>query len=150
MTGAATLRYVDAVRGRRRLLAIEGSGDAARLAGLLLVGEAPLAGWLRTLWQEQRAVAPFRRALLAPGATAPTGIAAPSRQVCNCFDVSDAAIRAALARADGAPAERLRALQAELQCGTGCGSCLPELRRIEQSVRFAAIAPSAAATEVAA
>ena len=150
LAGAATLRYVDAVRGRRRLLAIEGSGDEARLAGLLLVGEAPLAGWLRTLWHEQRAIAPFRRALLAPGATAPSGIAAPSRQVCNCFDVSEGAIRSTLARVDGGPLERLHALQAALGCGTNCGSCLPELRRIEQSVRFAARTVAANASEVAA
>ena len=148
VAGAATLRYVDAVRGRRRLLAIEGSGDEARLSGLLLVGEAPLAGWLRTLWQERRAVAPFRRALLAPGATAPTGIESPSRQVCNCLAVSEAAIRGALARIDGGPASRLRALQGRLGCGTSCGSCLPELRRLEQSVRCAASATAALAGQV--
>jgi assimilatory nitrate reductase catalytic subunit len=143
LTGASVLRYLDDVRGRRRLLAIEGSGDAARLAGLLLVGETPLAGWLRTLWQEQRAVAPFRRALLAPGAAAPSGVAAPRHQVCNCFDVAEATIRAALAGINGPPADRIRALQESLRCGTNCGSCLPELRRIAQAVPFAAT-PAAA------
>jgi hypothetical protein len=37
----ATLRYADPVRGTRRLLALDGEGAAARLAALLLVGEAP-------------------------------------------------------------------------------------------------------------
>jgi len=49
-----------------------------------------------------------------------------SAQVCNCFDISEQKISACLARTDGS----LAALQAELRCGTQCGSCLPVLRRL--------------------
>ena len=48
-------------------------------------------------------------------------------------------IRARLASAAGSPPERLAALQAGLKCGTQCGSCLPELRRLERSVRPCAV-----------
>ena len=137
-TGAATLRYADAVRGQRRLLAIEGEGDDARIGALVLAGRAPLADWLRTLWQEQQPAAPFGRSLLAPGATAPVGMAAQSRQICNCFDVSEARIRESLATHAGTPGDRVAAVQAELRCGTQCGSCLPELRRLEIEVAAAA------------
>jgi assimilatory nitrate reductase catalytic subunit len=47
------------------------------------------------------------------------------RVICNCHDVAETAIVSRLAR--GAT---LDALQSELRCGTACGSCLPELRRM--------------------
>lgn len=49
----------------------------------------------------------------------------PDRAVCACFKVAESAIRSAVAA--GAS---LAALQKELKCGTNCGSCVPELRRL--------------------
>ena len=134
-TGSTALRYADAVRGQRRQMTVEGDGAEARIASFVLAGPAPLAEWVRTLWQEQGAAAPFGRSLLAPGVAAPAGLAPRSRQICNCFDVSEARIRGALAAVDGSPIERLQAVQTSLRCGTQCGSCLPELRRLEGEVR---------------
>ena len=65
-----------------------------------------------------------------PGASAPVEQAARGKQVCTCLNVSDSAIRACLARAHGSDEERLAQLQAQLRCGTQCGSCVPELRRL--------------------
>jgi assimilatory nitrate reductase catalytic subunit len=135
--GVALLRYADPQRGRRRLLQIEGQGAEARLRGLLLVGEAPLADWLCTFWRDQSPVAEHRRALLAPEPVPPQGLAPRGRQVCNCLDVSELRIRACLAGQGGDAAQRLSALQVELKCGTQCGSCLPELRRLVQQVPVA-------------
>jgi len=134
LQGVELLSYADPRRGRRRLLQIEGQGAEARLKGLLLVGEAPLADWLRELWRDQAPVAVHRRALLAPEATAPQGLAPRGRQVCNCLDVSEPCIRDCLAQHGGDAKERLTALQGELKCGTQCGSCLPELRRLVSQV----------------
>ena len=53
------------------------------------------------------------------------GCATPAKVVCNCLDVTERAIAAAL---PGAPT--LAALQAKLGCGTSCGSCVPELKRM--------------------
>jgi assimilatory nitrate reductase catalytic subunit len=47
------------------------------------------------------------------------------RSVCACFNVGEAQIRTAIAA--GA---NLASLQKELKCGTNCGSCIPELRRL--------------------
>ena len=55
---------------------------------------------------------------------------ARGRQVCSCFDVSESEIAAVLARTLGPSDAVLRALQGELKCGTNCGSCLPEVRRM--------------------
>jgi assimilatory nitrate reductase catalytic subunit len=58
-----------------------------------------------------------------------------SPQVCNCFNVREDAITACLQRLpDDAPQARLAALQGALRCGTQCGSCLPALRRMVQTV----------------
>ncbi|HYT48271.1 MAG TPA: (2Fe-2S)-binding protein, partial [Burkholderiales bacterium] len=47
------------------------------------------------------------------------------RTVCNCLDVAQGEIEAFLAAS-----KSLAELQASLKCGTNCGSCLPELRRM--------------------
>jgi assimilatory nitrate reductase catalytic subunit len=57
-------------------------------------------------------------------------VAARGKVVCTCFNVTDARINTQLATCMGSPAERLAALQGALHCGTNCGSCLPELRRL--------------------
>ena len=51
--------------------------------------------------------------------------ATPARVVCSCLDVTETAIAAALP-----DARTLAALQAKLGCGTSCGSCVPELKRM--------------------
>ena len=128
LQGAGVIRYADAGRGRSRLLALDGEGDAAVLRALLLVGEAGVAAWLLPLWRERAPVKPYARQLLALDPVAP--VRASSPQVCNCFDVSEARIRGSLSKCGGTPAERLAAMQKELRCGTQCGSCLPSLRRL--------------------
>jgi len=47
--------------------------------------------------------------------------------------VTDVAIHAHLGTAPGTPAERLASLQSALKCGTNCGSCVPELKRLVRS-----------------
>jgi assimilatory nitrate reductase catalytic subunit len=47
------------------------------------------------------------------------------RTVCNCFDVAENDIKVFLGES-----KSLHALQASLKCGTSCGSCVPELRRM--------------------
>jgi assimilatory nitrate reductase catalytic subunit len=47
------------------------------------------------------------------------------RTVCHCFDVAENDIKIFLGES-----KSLEALQASLKCGTNCGSCVPELRRM--------------------
>jgi assimilatory nitrate reductase catalytic subunit len=54
-----------------------------------------------------------------------TVTSAAERAVCACFKVGESAVRSAVAR--GAT---LAKLQKDLKCGTNCGSCVPELRRL--------------------
>jgi assimilatory nitrate reductase catalytic subunit len=54
-----------------------------------------------------------------------TSALASDRAVCACFKVPESTIRSAVAA--GAS---LAELQKELKCGSNCGSCVPELRRL--------------------
>jgi assimilatory nitrate reductase catalytic subunit len=121
---AGVIRYDDGRRGVGRRIEVAGgqlravrlSGDAAAIAA---------ESWLREWLVRGEAVEPIRRLLVVPAASPPAGCASPARVVCNCLGVTDAAIAAAL---PGAPT--LAALQAKVGCGTICGSCVPELRRM--------------------
>ena len=75
----------------------------------------------------------LRRWLFAPIASAPTDAPARGRIICNCHDVSERDIAALLALGADLPQ-----VQAELRCGTACGSCLPELRRLTSTASLAA------------
>jgi assimilatory nitrate reductase catalytic subunit len=59
------------------------------------------------------------------GSPPDTSASTSDRAVCACFKVPESQIRSAVAA--GAS---LAKLQKELKCGTNCGSCVPELRRL--------------------
>jgi assimilatory nitrate reductase catalytic subunit len=54
-----------------------------------------------------------------------TDAAAFERSICACFKVDESEVRAAVAAGATLPV-----LQKVLKCGTNCGSCVPELRRL--------------------
>jgi assimilatory nitrate reductase catalytic subunit len=59
------------------------------------------------------------------GCKADDSVQGPDRSVCACFKVVESELRSAIAA--GAT---LAKLQKDLKCGTNCGSCVPELRRL--------------------
>ena len=127
-----TMRYADGRRGHLRLLRLQGEGAEARLQAWLRVAEGEDGAWLDAWWREARPVAPLGRQLLAPQARLAEPPASPV--VCQCLGVREAQIQGQLQRCqDLAPAGRLQAVQAALRCGTQCGSCLPQLRRLSQT-----------------
>ncbi|HJV62893.1 MAG TPA: molybdopterin-dependent oxidoreductase [Albitalea sp.] len=128
--GAEVLHYVDKRRGQRRSMRLAGSGGEMRLEGFLLAGDTTAEAWIRALLQDELPAQAYGRLLLVPGAKAPVAVAARGRQVCSCFDVSETAIGQALARAAGSEQVQLQQLQDTLRCGTNCGSCVPELKRM--------------------
>jgi assimilatory nitrate reductase catalytic subunit len=137
---AGVLRYADRKRGQRRAALLgptsgtSGAGGTdSTLRAVLLAGDTRAQAWIRTLLQQSLPAQAYGRLLLMPSAEAPAALGAAStrsRQVCTCFNVSAAAIERTLAHCEGSASERLAALQAELKCGSNCGSCLPELRRM--------------------
>lgn len=130
LAGEEALRYVDRRGGQRRTIRVRREGADVRLQGLLLAGDTRAQAWLKALLLQDLPVQAYGRQLLAPGARAPLAVAPKGRQVCSCFGVDAPAIEAQLARCEGSAEERLAALQAALRCGTNCGSCVPELKRM--------------------
>ena len=50
--------------------------------------------------------------------------------MCSCLNVREDAITICLQTQSGSEDQRLAGLQGQLRCGTQCGSCVPELRKI--------------------
>ena len=96
----------------------------------MLAGDISAEAWIRPLLQDEQPAQAFGRLLLVPGAKPPVATVARGRQVCSCFDVGEARITEALGNCGGTPDEQLAQLQSTLQCGTNCGSCLPEVKRL--------------------
>ncbi len=130
LAGPQVLRYADARRGQRRAARLARAGQDTRVEAFLLAGDTRAEAWLRTLLQEERPAQAYGRLLLAPGAKAPVALASRGRQVCTCFNVAEPEIVAELAGCIGDEGERLGRLQSRLRCGTNCGSCIPELKRL--------------------
>ncbi|TAM04727.1 MAG: nitrate reductase [Paraburkholderia sp.] len=123
-----TLEYRDTRRGldkraRWRDNVIEGfvlAGDTTQADTLLAAVRA------REPWRGSRLGA-FSAHLAGKTASAPR-----ERIVCSCMQVGATQIREALARGASVPG-----LQASLGCGTVCGSCMPELRRMYEAAAIA-------------
>ncbi|SEC09279.1 assimilatory nitrate reductase (NADH) alpha subunit apoprotein [Pseudomonas mohnii] len=102
--------------------------DHGRITAIRLAGETLAQHWLLNLWREGRADEQLRRWLLAP-LSAPPGQAGASaagdKTLCNCKNVSQSAVCAGIARGLD-----LQGLKQELGCGTQCGSCVPEIKRL--------------------
>ena len=136
IVGASVLRYDDSKRGTARHIMTK---DGA-LAAVVLAGDTSAESWLKPYLLDQQPVAKLGRLLLMPSASAPQGFTPRGKVVCSCLNVADTEINAALTSLDGSPVDVLAGLQASLKCGTNCGSCVPELKKmIAQKIKVAAV-----------
>ncbi|VVO60295.1 Nitrate reductase [Pseudomonas fluorescens] len=118
------LAYDDPRRSIGKRVRIENG----RITAIRLAGETLAQHWLQTLWLEGRADEQLRRWLLAPLSAAPgqaNASTAGSKTLCNCMNVSQGAVCAGIGRGLD-----LQGLKQELGCGTQCGSCVPEIKRL--------------------
>ncbi|MCA4961967.1 nitrate reductase [Pseudomonas sp. Y24-6] len=118
------LAYEDVRRSIGKRVRIE----HGRITAIRLAGETLAQHWLHNLWLEGRADEPLRRWMLAP-LSAPPGngaaIGTGKKTLCNCRNVSHNAVCAGISRGLD-----LLGLKQELGCGTQCGSCVPEIKRM--------------------
>jgi assimilatory nitrate reductase catalytic subunit len=123
----------------RKTLACPATADAHRAAAALLrrfdyaalslVGEQLRADLAAAATPDAATLSALAEIFGSEGVDAVQG-----RAVCACFAVTEAAIREAVEA--GAT---LASLQARLKCGTNCGSCLPELKRLATTPRASAV-----------
>ena len=117
----STMHYRDLRRGVFKAARVEGDAVIA----VRLVGETAGEEWLKNMMVQGASAEAVRPWVLAPVSTPPRGTLNRGRIVCNCLDVSETEIRRELV-----PGVTLAELQARLKCGTECGSCLPELKKM--------------------
>ncbi|MFN4045123.1 molybdopterin-dependent oxidoreductase [Limnobacter sp.] len=141
--GGDVMVYSDPKTDARRRIGVKvqtsPQGQTATLNKVFLAGNIESEGWLRNYFDQQLDVMPLRSFLLAP-ASQPPGVQTEAvRMVCNCVGVSEQAIQAGIAIACAkSPGSNLCAdenqllsgLQGSLKCGTQCGSCVPEIRKL--------------------
>lgn len=120
---ADTQDYVDAARQIQK----RGRWDAGCLTGFRLSGETRAAVWLGECLKTGGQWTWPRLQAFAPRVTPPSGALSMARNVCNCVGVTDVEIQQAIAQ--GAD---FSVLQQTLKCGTQCGSCVPEIKRMLQ------------------
>jgi assimilatory nitrate reductase catalytic subunit len=127
---ADALRYADKRLGQHRAARLVRVDEVTQLDGFMLAGDTRAEAWLKPLLQDELPADAYGRRLLMPGAKPPVAIEAKGRQICTCFNVTDLTITERLTTCEGTEDERLATLQASLRCGTNCGSCVPELKRL--------------------
>jgi len=104
--------------------------DQQRITAVRLSGETAARNWLRSLWLSGEPASELSRWLLAPISTPPGAASAcADKTLCNCMDVSQSRICAGIERG-----LNLDDLKQELGCGTQCGSCVPEIKRLITSL----------------
>ena len=118
---ARALSYADSQRDIAKRALVEDD----ILIAVRLAGETKAAEWLTELMVRGQPATPLRPWLLAPLTQPPAGQPTRGKVICNCFDVSEDTILSALRGG-----ETLEQLQARTECGTNCGSCIPELKRL--------------------
>jgi assimilatory nitrate reductase catalytic subunit len=136
--GTEVLHYADKRRGQRRTMRLAQSGEQTRLEGFVLAGDTSAETWVKPLLQDELPAQAYGRLLLLPGARAPVAVQARGRQVCTCFNVAEPDILSTLQGCQGSSEQKLAQLQDSLKCGTNCGSCIPELKRLVRAQLSAA------------
>ena len=136
LNGSDSLRYVDAKRSQLRSMRLQHSeatqAKDTQLNAFIIAGDTSAETWLKALLQTQASTQEYGRRLLMTGSKPPVALVDAGTTVCSCVGVKDVAIRKHLQIYKGDSAQRLASLQGTLKCGTQCGSCVPELRRMIQ------------------
>ena len=121
------LNYIDAKRGISKRILVENNpaNSKPEITGVRLVGETLATDWLKDVMTTGEFSPELRRWALAPLIAPPAGQRSRGKIICNCLDVAENDIIDTIQL--GAD---LITLQSKLKCGTECGSCVPELKRL--------------------
>ena len=124
------LNYNDAKRSISKRILVENTHGKAEVTGVRLMGETLATDWLKEVmttgqFSDEAHYKAFSRWALAPISAPPSGQVGRGKIVCNCLDISQNEIVENIQL--GAD---LITLQNKLKCGTECGSCMPELKRL--------------------
>lgn len=134
LSGPSILHYADPKRGNARYLRLQHEPQQTTLQAFALSGDVLAQAWFKQLLIDQEAIgntlALLTQSQANPSTQSNESRAPASRVICTCFNVNEKQIQQSLNTLAGSDADRLKALQAELKCGSNCGSCVPELKQI--------------------
>jgi len=116
-----TMKYRDARRGISKRALMQDD----RLLGVRLTGETAAQDWLKEVIEQGSNAQTLRPWLLAPLSAPPEGQPQRGRIICNCLNVSEQEILHEVRNGLD-----VSAIQSKLKCGTQCGSCMPEVKRL--------------------
>ena len=124
------LNYNDSKRGISKRILVEDNAGKMEVTGVRLMGEMLASEWLKEVmttgqFKDADHYKAFSRWALAPISAPPTGQQGRGKIICSCLDVSENEIIENIQL--GAD---LITLQNKLKCGSECGSCKPELKRL--------------------
>jgi assimilatory nitrate reductase catalytic subunit len=130
MDAKSGLRYADPKRSHLRSIQLDRSKAMPQLEAFVIAGDTSAEAWLKTLLQTQQSTDSYGRRLLMTGQMPPVALKDAGQTICTCVGVKDVAIADWLQANPGQEAAQLAGLQNNLKCGTQCGSCVPQLKRI--------------------
>jgi assimilatory nitrate reductase catalytic subunit len=139
----AGLRYADPKRSQLRSIKIDRSQALPQLEAFVMAGDTSAENWLKTLLQTQQSIESYGRRLLMTGDQPPVSLKSAGQTICTCVGIKDVAIADWLQINPGKADFQLEGLKSNLKCGTQCGSCVPQLKRI---IALKTPAPSKAST----
>ena len=127
--GALELVFADAVAGvyKKLVVAADEEGNATRLLGGILVGDASAYGTLRPMVSSAIALPDNPEELILPAGRGIAQIGLPDDAViCSCQNVTKATICGAIDGTDDRPGcQDLGCVKSCTKAGTTCGSCVP-------------------------
>jgi assimilatory nitrate reductase catalytic subunit len=90
--------------------------------------------WLRAMMDQLIDTSSLGRMMLAPSKKPPIPIQASTPPICNCYNVSAHTIYEVVKNAGYQELElSFQKLQEKTQCGSNCGSCKPEVKKLIQT-----------------
>jgi len=118
------VRYVDSAKEVTRIGVIADNQLVALVFQSLFRSELPSASWL-----SQTICEPHFNFINILSGKSPSG-EDKGKTVCSCFEIGDKQILHAISKGS----DSVDKLGKTLRCGTNCGSCIPELKQIIQSM----------------
>jgi nitrite reductase (NADH) large subunit len=131
--GALELVFADAVAGvyKKLVVSVDENGDATRLLGGILVGDASAYGVLRPMVSSGIALPGNPEELILPAARGGARIGMPDEAVvCSCNNVTKGSILESVGAEEGHACEDVACVKSCTKAGSTCGSCVPVVKNL--------------------
>jgi assimilatory nitrate reductase catalytic subunit len=138
----AGLRYADPKRSHLRSIKLDRRKAMPQLEAFVMAGDTSAEAWLKALLETQQSTENYGRRILMTGQKPPVALKAVGKTICTCVGVKDLAIQDWLRFNPGLDDQQLEGLKNNLKCGTQCGSCVPQLKRMIRARAQMPIDPS--------